>query len=642
MSWRNNAPSLDRHAFHLPREPCLIAVLRALLLLMLPALGQADVLSLPATEHPVLPAPFMQVWQDPEGHAAIGAVRDLPESAWQAVGRRDASFGYGGHAYWLRLQLHNPEARALDWVLLIGNPLLDHLDAYGLDGERVYQAGDQRPFAARWVEHRQLLLPFRLAAGEQRELLLRMQTDGSANLGASLMTAAAFGHHEQRMLLLQGLFFGALAAMFLYNLSIFIITHDRNYLWYCLFVASFAFYQFIQLGFALQWLWPQALTWHQLSFPLSSAVATLFGILFTYGVLELKHGPPFYTWVTRTLLGCTLAVIGLALFGPYSTALFGSFVLIIAGAILACLFTLLRWRAGYRAARLFAAGWFVLITASLFSILSGTGLLPHTQLALHAQQIGGLIELTVFSIALATRIRQAQSAQRQAQAQLFAQEQQLRLEQAKRLELQKQINEGLEMRVSERTAALEQALDELSHANRQLSELNRRDGLTGLLNRQALGEELERALARAKRGQHPLAILMMDLDYFKQVNDRHGHLAGDACLRHAAQRMQQRLRNSDLLARFGGEEFVAVLSDTDLSGARDLAEQLCDDLVRHPCYYEGQSIALSLSIGIGSAVPSAELDSAQLLHQADQALYRAKASGRNRVEDYESTALDGA
>ncbi len=530
----------------------------------------------------------------------------------------------------------------MDWVLLVGNPLLDYLDAYGLDGERIYQAGDQRPFASRWIDHRQLVLPLRLAAGESRELVLRMQTAGSANLSASLMTATDFEHREQRMLLLQGLFFGALMAMALYNLSIHLITRDRNYLWYSLFVASFAGYQFIQLGFALQWLWPQALAWQQLSFPLSSAIATLFGTLFTYGVLDLRRAPPFYTWLTRLLLGCTLLVMALALFAPYQAALFGSFALVVVGAVLACLFTLLRWRAGFQAARLFAAGWFVLIAASLFSILTGTGLLPYSRLTLHAQQIGGLIELAVFSIALAARIRQAQREHQQAQIDLFAKEHQLRLEQAKGLDLQKQINEGLETRVKQRTAALEQALSDLSEANRQLSEINRHDGLTGLLNRQTFNEELGRCLARADRGQRPLSLLMMDLDHFKQVNDQHGHLAGDTCLRHAAERMQRCLRGGDLLARFGGEEFVAILSDTDLAGANGLAERLRADLARHPCPYQDQSIALSLSIGVCSSHPGAELSAELLLQRADQALYRAKADGRNRVENYEASTLDGA
>ena len=578
--------------------PLLIVLLRVLLLLLLPTLAQASSLPLLASDTPLLPGPAMHVWADPEGLADIHSVRQLPESAWQPVARRDASFGYSTHAYWLRFSLHNPADNAINWVLLIGNPLLDTLDAYGLDDGRVYQAGDQRPFDQRWVNHRQLVLPFSLAAGEERELILRMQTDGSANLSASLMSSQAFNQYEQRMLLLQGLFFGALLVMMIYNLSIFIITRDRNYLWYSLFVASFSFYQFIQLGFALQWFWPESLTWQQMSFPFSSALATLFGVLFTHGVLDLKNHHRAYSWICHGLIGCSLLVMALAVAAPYLVALIGSFVLLLVCAIFGCIFTVLRWRDGYPPAKLFALGWSALIIASLFSVLSGTGLIANSLLTLHAQQIGSLFELVIFSIALGSRIRLAQNAQQEAQAQLFANEHQLRLEQAKSLDLQQQINEGLEARVQERTASLQQALQALSIANRQLAELSRRDSLTGLLNRQVLDEELERLLAQAKRSQQPISMLMMDLDHFKKVNDLHGHLVGDACLQHAALRMQQRMRSNDLLVRFGGEEFAAVLCDTHQSGAMDLAEQLRADLASHPCMHQGLSIDLSLSIGV--------------------------------------------
>ena len=620
----------------------LIVLLRVLLLLLLPALGQAASLSLLPSDSPLLPGPAMQVWADPEGLADLNSVRQLPESAWQPVNRRDASFGYSGYAYWLRFTVDNPADAPINWVLLVGNPLLDTLDAYGLDGDRVYQAGDQRPFHQRWVDHRQLVMPFSLAAGETRELILRMQTEGSANLSASLMSAETFNRHEQRMLLLQGLFFGALLVMLIYNLSIFIITRDRNYLWYSLFVASFCLYQFIQLGFALQWLWPDSLTWQQLSLPLNSALATLFSILFTYGVLDLKAGPRAYTWVCRALVAFSLLVMVLALSAPYAVALISSFVLVAICSVFACLFTLLRWRAGYQPAKLFALGWSMLIIASLFGILSGTGIIAYSLLSVHAQQIGGLLELVIFSVALGARIRQAQNAHQLAQLQLFTKEHQLRTEQARSLNLQRQINEGLETRVQERTASLQQALQELSTVNCQLAELSRRDSLTGLFNRQVLNEDLERMLAQAKRSQQAIAVLMMDLDHFKKVNDQHGHLVGDACLQHAALRMQQRMRSNDLLVRFGGEEFAAVLCDTDQAGALDLAEQLRADLASNPCIHQGLSIDLSLSIGVYALIPDTDSDREQLLRHADQALYRAKAAGRNRVIGYQASALDDA
>ncbi len=619
-----------------------LQVLSLLLLMGLASLGQAQTLSLPATTQWLLPGPYMEFWRDPNGQATLAEVQALPDSAWRALKQGKASFGYDGHAYWLRLTLHNPQRKAADWLLVIDNPLLDYLDAYGLEGQRVYQAGDHRPFHQRWIEHRQPVLPVRLAAGEERQLLLRIQTQGSANLNASLMNESAFAHREQRALLLHGLFFGALAVMAVYNLFVFLITRDGNYLWYSLFVASFGLCQLILLGFAFQWLWPQTPDWQQISFPLSIAITSFFGVQFTYGVLELRNGPPFYAWTNRLVLGSCMVVAGLALFAPYRLALMAGFAVIFVGALLACGYTAQGWRVGNKAARLYAAGWFVLIGAALVSIVASAGLIGNALPGYYVLQIGALIELLVFAVALAARIRQAQSAQQQSQALLLAQERELRLEHGRRLELQRQINEGLETRVLERTAALEKVLEELSQVNQQLGELNRRDGLTGLFNRQTLNEELARALEQAKRSRQPIAVLMMDLDFFKQVNDKYGHLAGDACLRHAAEHLYQRLRGSDLLARFGGEEFVAILPGTNMTGASELAQQLCDALAQHPCQYAGKSISLTLSIGICACVPELERLPEQLLHQADEALYRAKAAGRNRVECYEASLLGSA
>ncbi|HBZ92180.1 MAG TPA: GGDEF domain-containing protein [Pseudomonas sp.] len=168
------------------------------------------------------------------------------------------------------------------------------------------------------------------------------------------------------------------------------------------------------------------------------------------------------------------------------------------------------------------------------------------------------------------------------------------------------------------------------------------DALTQLWNRAGLLHFLPLEQAAAERHQLRLGLIYCDLDHFKQVNDHYGHLAGDACLRHAAQRIQQRLRSSDLLARFGGEEFVALLVGTDLTGALDLAEQLREDIARTPCSYQQQSIPLSLSIGLHAGVPNDPNCGERWLELADRALYRAKADGRNRVVSYEAVALNDA
>lgn len=167
-------------------------------------------------------------------------------------------------------------------------------------------------------------------------------------------------------------------------------------------------------------------------------------------------------------------------------------------------------------------------------------------------------------------------------------------------------------------------------------QLNRRlaaqDELTGIANRRSIIAALERDVARSLRTREPLALMMVDVDHFKQVNDRHGHLAGDAVLRHVAEVLQQRVRAQDIVGRYGGEEFLVVLPDTGLDGARNLALQLCKAVQTTPCVWRGETMAVTVSIGVfgGRLEPQDHWD--LLLHAADSALYRAKEAGRNRVE----------
>ena len=158
------------------------------------------------------------------------------------------------------------------------------------------------------------------------------------------------------------------------------------------------------------------------------------------------------------------------------------------------------------------------------------------------------------------------------------------------------------------------------------------DELTGLANRRATIAALEREVARSRRTRQPLALMMVDVDHFKQVNDRHGHLAGDAVLRSICGTLVQRVRAQDTVGRYGGEEFLVVLPDTPRAGAARLAQELCAAVQATPCLWNGKTIAVTVSIGVFGGLLEAQDQWDLLLHAADSALYRAKASGRNRVE----------
>jgi len=194
-------------------------------------------------------------------------------------------------------------------------------------------------------------------------------------------------------------------------------------------------------------------------------------------------------------------------------------------------------------------------------------------------------------------------------------------------------NRHLEERVAERTEALERTNDDLRRANLQLEAFSRTDSLLGIANRAYFQERLDLACAAAFRREQPMALLMIDVDHFKEYNDWYGHPAGDACLQAVAQAVQQAMvRSTDMVARYGGEELVAVLPDTDVAGATTVAARVVEHVAALGLAHAASPVApqVTVSVGVAAQVPPGQRDSASLVQEADAALYEAKAAGRNR------------
>lgn len=189
------------------------------------------------------------------------------------------------------------------------------------------------------------------------------------------------------------------------------------------------------------------------------------------------------------------------------------------------------------------------------------------------------------------------------------------------LERTRRENVRLERMVRERTA--------------EIQRISKTDKLTGLSNRAALDEELEREFRRAMRYQHPLTMLMVDLDHFKRVNDTYGHLGGDEVLRAVGERLRSKLRDTDVVGRYGGEEFVILLPETVLGASLKLAEELRQLIQADPVRFGDIDIAISTSIGVATMEAGVQAPK-ELFAHADSALYHAKHSGRNRVSCMEN------
>jgi diguanylate cyclase (GGDEF)-like protein len=171
--------------------------------------------------------------------------------------------------------------------------------------------------------------------------------------------------------------------------------------------------------------------------------------------------------------------------------------------------------------------------------------------------------------------------------------------------------------------------EELQRANEILAQLSITDGLTKLHNHRFFQDHLSREIKRVERTGEPLSMLLMDLDDFKRLNDRHGHAAGDEVLMNIAGRLNENVRESDLLARYGGEEFVILAPNTDLHGAIALAEKIRMSIESMPQIVDDSMRPIRVTISCG--VAQYEGDRRRFFQSADRALYRAKGEGKNCV-----------
>lgn len=175
-------------------------------------------------------------------------------------------------------------------------------------------------------------------------------------------------------------------------------------------------------------------------------------------------------------------------------------------------------------------------------------------------------------------------------------------------------------------------MDEVIAGREALRHRATHDLLTGLLNRSAIRESVTLEIARASRERTSLGVAMVDLDHFKQINDTYGHMAGDAVLSDAAERMRSQMRSYDSVGRYGGEEFLVVLPGCDLKSTFDKANKLREFIALEPVATPEGPIVVTASMGVTVYADSSLVDPDDLIRQADFALYRAKRQGRNRVE----------
>lgn len=537
----------------------------------------------------------------------------------------DINLGYSKSAYWLRLRMQAPSDAHLaqTWLLELGFPAIDHVSAYIVDkrGWHAYQTGDMQPFDQRPYPHRHFIFPLLLDPGQQTTVYLRVESAGTLTLPVMLWTEPAQLVYSQSAYGLLALYYGMLLALALYNALLFLSLRDPVYLAYVLFTVFMAVGQISLNGLGNQYLWPNWPAWGNVALPVGFALCGFFGAWFTRLFLHTRHSAPRYDRVLQALGGIFALLAAAPLVLPYQWVAVLVSLQGITFSLVSTGIALFGLKSGNRSARWFLLAWSLLLAGIVVMGARNLGWLPTNMLTTNAIQIGSVLEMLLLSFALADRIHLARQEKEQAQVETLAAKEAM----VTALRLSEQ---QLEQRVAERTRELAEANTRLRASEAQLTELAQHDPLTGLANRRRLTDALYQALNQAMDNRSEGAVLLVDLDRFKPVNDHYGHEIGDRLLQEVARRLQECVAPSDTVARLGGDEFVLLLPAPHSHAEVEHIAALVLAQLRRPVDTPAGSHAISASIGV-AYLPADGHTPEELLKSADLAMYRAKANGRD-------------
>lgn len=430
-----------------------------------------------------------------------------------------------------------------------------------------------------------------------------------------------------------------MVVMLFYNFILGIYTRDRSYLFYCLYVLSVIFYVVTFSGLGARYFWPNSDWMVQHSFGVSSSFSFFCVVLFMRSILELERYGGGALLLNRSLGWIWFFIVVGHVFTSHPVWLLLEDLTAIFSCPAGLGLTIYLWYKGNVSAKYLTIAWSVLIVATLVLMLGLTGITPYRPESLYIQMVGFIIEIILLSLALAERINRERSEKEAARKEALAysqrvaeaQHREMRI-QRKMLEMKEQLTKDLEVRVENRTQELYSALEELEKVNRKLEKLTITDPLTQIANRRYYEDILSKEMRRAQRAEADLTLLVVDIDYFKLVNDTFGHRAGDLCLVKVAELIQENLtRASDFVARYGGEEFVIILPDADEKQAFAVAEKIRLACEKSIIDWQTEPIRFTVSVGGSCLANGTVCSGADLFHSADIQLYKAKEEGRNRV-----------
>lgn len=488
------------------------------------------------------------------------------------------SFGIGAKPVWIHLSVTNPGSDIANRRLFVENSWLDHLDVYFVKDNRLverYRAGDAYEFQDRPVKGRFFSFDHSFGAGVT-DIYLRVETPDPMVVPIFLLSQDEAAQREAAHGYSYGFLYGYLLALLAYNLFIYFGLSYKRHLLYGAFIAAFILTNLAYTGHGFEWFWQEHPTWQNWIIPVLMVIYGITGLTFAKYFLDTESCFPRAHKILTGMCGLFAGLLAVTLYADTQLyALLLAFFFVTLFSVTMIFMGVIAFRFGHRYSRYFLLASIASMAGTTLTSLSVWGFIPFSDWTYRAVEIGMTIDATLLALALAYQFRSIQ----------------------------------VEHKLAEQLASS--------------------DPLTGLNNRRAFVEKAQLVWNMAQRSQRELSVIILDIDHFKSINDRYGHAAGDTALVAVSEVLSVSARDEDVVARWGGEEFLILLPETGLESALVMAERLKQAIqeIRVPaCNAE---ITFTASFGVAHKAEHENLN--ELISEADRYLYQSKEGGRNRI-----------